>query len=338
MERLQLLAMTAVLTMLIWVAADSLVTEVGSVGVSMRLVPPGNMLVQMNSPVERFELRVSGPRRTVEAVQAHGTYNVRWPIEERPSGEALIPLDRFLLKDVMAEQWKEFRKLSIVAIDPAAIPVAVDHLVTLDGDLVMDRLTSQFDVEPQLQRSDVVIRMRESSLAEQAVDQRVPIDVSADIERLLKEQPVGKSVTLRLPLDARRFGPDAEIKPATVEFTASVRVQRVVERIPAVPVLVAMSFTSLEAQLQALSRDGTPLLRVTQTLTVAGAPEDVGRLSRGETRAYGFIQIREDDVAQPGMFKSATPEYHLPKGVELAEPPQPVEFQLIYRKSNEQKH
>jgi hypothetical protein len=59
---------------------------------------------------------------------------------------------------------------------------------------------------------------------------------------------------LRLPLDARRLGPDAEITPATVEFTASVRAQRVVERIPTVPVLVAMSFTSLDAQLQALAR------------------------------------------------------------------------------------
>jgi hypothetical protein len=167
MERLQTLAMTAVLTVLIWAAADSLVTEVGSVGVTLRLAPPGNMLVQMNSPVERFELQVSGPRRTVEAVQAHGTYNVRWPIEERPNGEASIPLDRFLLKDVMADQWNEFGKLSIVAIQPETIPVVVDHMVTLDGDLMMNRLTSQFDVEPQLQRSDVAVRMRESSLAGQ---------------------------------------------------------------------------------------------------------------------------------------------------------------------------
>jgi len=337
MERLQLLAMTAVLTVLIWVAADSLVTEVGSVGVTLRLVPPGTMLVQMNSPVERFELQVSGPRRTVEAVQAHGTYNVRWPIEERPNGEASIPLDRFLLKDVMADQWKEFGKLSIVAVEPAAVPVIVDHLVMLDGDLVMNRLTSQFDVEPQLQRSNVTVRVRESSLGGQASDQRIPIDVSADLERLLKEQPVGKSVTLRLPLDARRFGSDAEITPATVEFTASVRAQRVVERIPTVPVLVAMSFTSLDAPLQALARDGTPLTLVTQTIAVAGAPEDVARLSRGETRAYGVIQIKEDDLAQLGVLKLTTPEYHLPKGVELAEPPPSVEFQLISRKFNEQK-
>jgi hypothetical protein len=72
-------------------------------------------------------------------------------------------------------------------------------------------------------------------------------------------------------------------------------------------------------------------------IAVGGAPEDVSRLSRGETRAYGVIQIKEDDLAELGVLKLATPEYHLPKGVELAEPPPPIEFQLISRKSNEQK-
>lgn len=335
MERLQLFAMTAVLTLLIWAGADSLVTETGSVGVTLRLVPPSNMLVQMNSPVERLEVQVSGPRRTVEAVQAHGTYIVRWPVEDRPSGEAAIPVDRFLLKDVMADQWKEFGKLSIVAIQPETVPIVVDHWLTLEGDLVTDKLTSKFDVEPQLQRTTVSIKMRESSLAGLPADQRVTIDVSPDIERLLKEQPVGKSVTLRLPLDARRFGPDAEITPATVEFTAAVRAQRVVERIPTVPVLVAMSFTTLDAQLQALDRDGNVMSLVTQTIAVAGAPEEVSRLARGETRVYGVIQIKEDDLAQMGVLKLTTPEYHLPKGIELAEPPQPIELQLISRKNTD---
>ena len=52
---------------------------------------------------------------------------------------------------------------------------------------------------------------------------------------------------------------------------------------------------------------------------------------RGETRAYGIIQIKDDDVQQLGVLKLATPEFHLPKGVELAQEPSPVEFQLMSR-------
>lgn len=332
MERVRLLGMTAVLTVLIWAGADNLVTDVGSVGISFRLVPPSNMLVQLHSSVERFELQVSGPRRTVEAVQAHGNYIVRWPIEERPTGEAIIPLDRAALKNELAEQWNEFRKLAIVSIQPEALALTVDHWVTVEAALTLGKFASPFDVEPRLQRNTAALKIRESALGGPLTDQLYQFDLTADMERLLKDQPVGRPVTLSVPLDARRFGPDAEVTPNHVEVTATIRAQRIVEKIPTVPVLLAMSFTTLEISLQAVARDGTPLTLVTQTISVTGAPEDVKRLVRGETRAYGVIQIKDEDLAQSGVLKLATPEYHLPKGIELSEPAPPIEFQLILRK------
>ena len=41
------------------------------------------------------------------------------------------------------------------------------------------------------------------------------------------------------------------------------------------------------------------------------------------------IQLKEDDLQQMGVLKLAVPEYHLPKGLDLAAEPQPIEFQLI---------
>ena len=210
------------------------------------------------------------------------------------------------------------------------------QLSRFERSVVRGNLSYQFDIEPRLQRNTVAVRMRESALGGQPADQRMQIDVAADIERSLKDQPVGRTVTLSLRLDARRFGPDAELTPSSVEFTTSVRSQRVVERIPTVPVLLAMSFTTLEVPLQAVGRDGTPLTLVTQTITVTGTADEVKRLARGETRAYGVIQIKEADLAQTGVFKLATPEFHLPKGVELVEAPPPIEFQLISRKDSTQ--
>ena len=48
------------------------------------------------------------------------------------------------------------------------------------------------------------------------------------------------------------------------------------------------------------------------------------------TRAYGIIQLKEDDLEQLGILKLMTPEYHLPRGIELAEEPSPIEFKLIH--------
>lgn len=328
MERVRLLFMTAILTVLIWAAADNLVTEVGTIGVVFRLVPPSNMLVQLNAAVERFDVQVSGPRRTVEAVQAHGTYNVHWAVEERPTGETAIPLDRLALKNEMADQWGEFSKLAIVSIQPGSLPVMVDHVIPVEADLVMNRLSLEYDLEPQLQRLTVSVRMRESTMATLPTGQRLQIDMAPEVERLLRDQPVGRSVTLRAPLDARRFGPDAEITPNNVEFTAAVRSQRVTEKISTVPVFAAMSFGNLDKRIQAVTRDGTPLTLLTQTIQVTGMAEEVQRLVRGETRAFGVIQIKEDDLQQIGRLMLATPEYHLPKGLDLAADPPVIEFQL----------
>ena len=90
-----------------------------------------------------------------------------------------------------------------------------------------------------------------------------------------------------------------------------------------------MSFANLGKPYQAVGRDGTTLTLETQTIQVAGPTEDVARLQRGETRAYGFIQLKEADLEELGVFKAWTPDFHLPSNVVMAEPPEPIEFMLI---------
>lgn len=333
MDQLRLFGMTAVLTLLIWAGADSLVTETASVGIVLKAVPavPGsNMVIRVEPSREWFDVQVSGPRRTVQAVQLRGPYHLRLPMEDRPTGEAAISLDRYTLKRELAEQWADFRNLSVVSVNPGALSVVVDRVVTKVLDVTAKRLTLAYDVEPQLQRTTVNVRIRESFLQTLPAGQPLQIDIAPDIERLLKEQPVGKSVTVRVALDSRRFGPDAEVTPNAVEVNATVRAQRSTEQIPTVPVLVAMSFANLEKRVRAVTREGTPLTLVTQTISVTGPTDEVMRLVRGDTRAYGVIQIKEDDLQQMGVLKLAAPEYHLPKGLELAEEPPSIELQLIF--------
>jgi len=332
LDQLRLLGMTAILTLLIWASADSLVTDTASVGILVRAVPKdlgSNLVVQTDPSGERLDIQVSGPRRAVQAVQVRGSYLLRLPIEDRPTGEATILLDRFVLRRELAQQWADFGNLSVVSVNPETLSVTVDRVISKEIEISAKRLTLTYDAEPQLQRTAATVDIRESFLQTLPGGQPLQIEIGPDIERLLKDQPVGKSITVRVPLDHRRFGPDAEIKPNAIEVTATVRAQRSTEQIPTIPVLVAMSFANLEKRVTAVTREGSPLSLVTQTISVTGPTDEVMRLVRGETRAYGVIQLKEDDLQQLGVPKLAIPEYHLPKGIELAAEPQPVEFQLI---------
>ncbi len=332
MGRLRLLVMTAILTLLIWISADSLVTETVILSVLMKPVPvnrDSTMIVQPHPGNDRVDVQVSGPRRTVQAVQARAPYHLRLPIEERPFGEAVIPLPRPTVKRELAEQWADFGNLAVVSVNPDRFSVTVDRIVSREVEISAKRLALSYDIEPQLQRTTAVIEARESYLQSLPTGQPLQIEIGPDIERLLKDQPMGKGVTVRVALDGRRFGTDAEIKPTIIEVSAAVRAQLSTEQIPTVPVLVAMSFANLEKRVRPVTRDGGALSLVTQTIKVTGTTDDVLRLVRGETRAYGVIQLKEDDLLTLGVLKLAVPEYHLPKGLDLAEQPQPIEFQLI---------
>jgi hypothetical protein len=338
MEQARLLSMTFVLTALIWASADRLVNDtatVSAVVVPVAADASSNIIVSSGPRQEELEISISGPRRVVETVQNRGGLQIRLPIQEQPTGTAMVSLDDNMVRRELAERWSEFDRLRVLDLKPEAIAVEVDHLISRDVELVARKSTLAYEVEPQLQRNMVKLQLRESQSPPLPAGETMRVDISAEVERLLKEKPFGRSHAMAVQLDARPFGPDAVFMPASVEVTATVRSERGTEEVPTVPVLVAMSFGNLEKSISAVSRDGTPLSLVTQTITVTGAPEAVDRLVRGETRAYGIIQLKEDDIRELGVVKLMTPDYHLPPGIELATEPAPIELKLVSKSNTE---
>ncbi len=327
MEQAKLLGMTAVLTVLIWATADSLVSETFTLNILIEVAPmaPGStMLIEAE---ESVEVQISGPRKEVEAVRRREARRLRLPIEDRPTGQADITLDRQTLKRRMAEQWPEFKKLSVVSVEPPILPVRIDHMIERDVDITLNRLTLNYADPPRLARTNATVRMRESEFLERARDGRLDaIDIADPLERQLREKVAGRSATISVGLDATVFGPDARITPGTIEVTATISTERSTEEIPTVPILLAVSFANLERPFAALPADGN--LPVTRTIRVTGTTAAVARLLRGETRAFGLIHLKEDDLHVWADFRPMTPEYHLPPGVELAEEPEPIEFKL----------
>ncbi len=332
MTQVKLLSMTAILTALIWASADSLVNEAVSVRVLFEPVPaPGatDMVVESNAANEPYEVQISGPRALAEDIRALSPLRVRLHIPDRPTGSATIPLDRATLKREMTEQWNEFEKLTVVSVRPDTLPVLVDHWVTKDVDVVLQRLALAYDVEPQLERGTVTVRMRESWFDKVPKGERLQLDLSADAERLLKGQAPGQSVTIPVRLDGRPFGPAAVLTPDAISITATVKAQRSTAQISTVPILIAVSFANLEKPYRPVTRDGTPLSLETRTITVTGPTDAVTRLQSGATRAYGLIHLKQEAMEGLNQLMLMTPEYHLPPGIELAEEPAPVEFKLI---------
>jgi hypothetical protein len=330
MVQIRLLSMTVILTALIWASADRLVNENGSIGVTFSIAPEAgdsDMLVSVDPGQDRFEIEISGPRNLVESVQARGQLNITLPVADRATGAAAIPLDRALVQRQVMERWSEFAKLRVVTVTPSVLNVVVDHMVTRPVELLTQEVSLAYDVAPQLQKVTTVLRVRESRAP--PADQPLQIEVGPSVERLLNERPFGQTATVTVALDSRSYGPDAEFQPSTVRATATVRAQRSIERIPTVPVLVALSFANLDRAFRAVDRDGVPLALVTRTIAVTGSTDAVRRLVRGETRAYGMIQLKEDDLEDFGVLKLITPDYHLPPGVELAEAAEPIEMKLV---------
>ncbi len=332
MAQVKLLSMTLGLTVLIWASADSLVNETGSIGVSFELVPDAaatTLLIQPLDQTTSFDVQVSGPRRIIEDIKEEAPLRARLRIPDQPTGTAQVPLDRRSLKQQLAEQWNQFEKLTIVSIRPDVLSVIVDHWVTREVSLGLGRLALTYAVEPQLHQTSTSVRMRESRLSDLPDTDNLQMDISADVERVLKDQPVGERMTVPVTLDPGMFGPGATLEPPTISVTAAVRARRTTAQIPTVPILVAVSFPNLERPLRPVTRDGTPLSLVTQAITVTGPTEEVSRLVRGAARLFGIIQLKQDDLDRLGTLRLRTPEYHLPPGVELAEEPEPIEFKLI---------
>ena len=334
MEQVKLLSMTAVLTVLIWAGADSLVNEAVSVRVFLKVEPLDNpdLLIEVdpNAPSRWVEVQVSGPRKIVEDAQDREPLEARLRIADRPTGRTAVTLDREMLKRALVEEWNEFRRLTIVSIQPATLPIHVDHMITRELAITAQRLTMAYDEAPQLKQTFATVRMRETRYEElPRPELRSQIDISTEVERLLRGERTGQPVSVLVPLDSHVFGSGTELTPDRIEVTATVRADRRTEEVPTVPIKLVVSFANLAKPYQAVARDGTALTLVTQTITVTGSVDDVARLLQGETRAYGFIQLKEADLEQLGVFKAWTPEFYLPPNIGLAEPADSIEFKLI---------
>ncbi len=335
-DTFKLLGVTVVLTLLIWTAADSMVNETASITIAIEPVPSepnSDLIVSLDNPTRSFEIQITGPRRAIESVQTSKLMKFRVPVPENLKmqiGGASFPIEHDTLKRQLTEISRDYQRLTVVSVQPADLPLKVDRIVTKEIVLATDRLTLGYESKPVIQPSKVACKMRESRALELAsTNQWNVLDVTAEVERQLRERLTGEPITIVVPLEAKQFGTDAEFSPRNVDVTATVQSARTTAEVPAVPIRLAMSFANLQRPIRAVTAEGAPLTLVTQTISVSGPTEEVGKLLRGESRAFGLVQLKDPDFEDLGVLRSFVPEFQLPKGLELNNQPDPVEFRLI---------
>ena len=334
MEQVKLLSTTALLTVFIWAGADSLVNEVVSIRVSFEVEPVSNpnMLVELDLAAKTrwIDVQVSGPRKIIEDIQEHEPLTVRLRIEDRAAGTHDLVLDRDLLRRALREQGKAFDHLTVLSADPPSVRVVIDHMVTRELDITLNRLSLPYDEEPTPKNLFTTLRVRESRFNDLPRPMlKSQLDISSEVERLLRNKPRGKTASVTVLLDSRIYGPGATLTPNRVEVDAIVKADRAEAKIPTVPIKLVISFSNLPKRFRAIGRDQSSLTLVTQTIEVEGPAEDVDRLILGETRAYGFIQLKQADLEELDTYKAWLPEFYLPERISLARPPKPIEFKLV---------
>lgn len=334
MEQVKLLSMTVLLTVFIWAGADSLVNEVVSIRVSFEVEPVADpdMLVELDPATKTrwVEVQVSGPRKIIEDIKKQGPMTARLRIEDRPAGTHDLNLDREMLRRALREQGATFDRLTVLSAEPPTIRIVVDHMITSELDITFGRLSLPYDEEPTSKTLFTTLRVRASRFAELGgTERQKQLDISSEVERLLRNKPRGEPASVTVALDSRIFGPSAILTPNRVEVDAVVKADRSEARIPTVPIKLVVSFSNLPKRFHAVARDGTALTLVTQTIEVEGPAEDIDRLARGETRAYGFIQLKQADLEELEVYKAWLPEFYLPSAISLVNTPKPIEFKLV---------
>jgi hypothetical protein len=322
MVQFRLLLMTAVLTTVIWVTADSLVNQKRWVAVEVSVISAEpDKLVTATAESNKVQVQIVGPRKVIDQVEQARPLAVRLQVPEQPAGKAILSL-----RELLREQWGAFPRLSILAVTPATFEVTIDSFVETQVPIVLKPLANSYETRPQLQPASACVRLPEGMRQRLAENGELRIEVDADAA--LREQPAGESVTVSVPLDTARFGPRSEVEPSVVQLTGTIRVQRKTIELRTVPVLVGLSFRSLGRPVRAVGQDGSSPPLITRTLVVSGPMDTIESLQSGDTRVYGLVRLRDSDLDRLGEWLVLAPRFDLPPGVELVQDPAPVEIKL----------
>lgn len=324
MAQVKLIAMSAVVTVLIWLSADQLLTETTTVQVTIQPVAVAGesyTVHPLGDRSQKFHVGLSGPQKMFARLKEAGPLTIELPIETRTTGLLNIKVLDALRKD---RDW--FPGLTVDSVVPEFLDVIVDRDITVPLPVWVDKGTLDYDVDPSVEPDSVQVTLSQRRFHDIPTEKRRLV---LRAENLLRNKKKGELLSFPVPLEAKVDGIDVKVAPARVNLRATVREQRVTNTIAAVPIRFTGS-ADLWNEFRISLKDRGTLL--TQPITVKGPAEIVARLVAGSIKVTGLIALNRDDTLNPERYRAKKPVFvGLPAGVELANPEgiESIEFRLV---------
>lgn len=323
MAQLKLVAMSAVVTVLVWMSADQLLTESATLQVTLEPVAAAgdSYTLSARDPAARFQVVLSGPRDVITRFRESGPWTIQLPVEARTTGPISVPVLGALRKSRT-----QFSGLTVDSVVPEYLEVIVDREITRLLPVWVDKGTLEYDVDPTVEPDRVQVTISQQRFSAIPAEKR---HLVLQAEGLLRNRKKGELLSFPVPLEAKVDGIDVKVVPAQVNLRATVRELHITDTIAAVPIRFSSSVDLLNEYGIEL-RDQTTLL--TQPITVRGPAELVDRLVAGDIKVTGLIALNRDDTLDPGRYRAKRPTFvGLPPGVELATPEaiESIEFRLV---------
>ncbi len=339
MQQLRLLALTAGMTGLIWVAADQRVTRSVEIDVPFQVKPASGdsmALTVVDSKTDRIQIEFRGPSRTINRLRSiQDTLSIELEVSERDSGKyELTLLDE--LRTQMGQMGQFPDGVAIVSTSPTSITIDVDHYVDQPVRLVVGAGNYEFDGPPQLDPSKVIVKVPEKQFKRLSAEQKV---ITIPVDRALTgEAQEGQLIQKAIPVPKVLDGGLGviHVEPQQVTLSATLLQRIKTDRIRTVPIRAMPANLDLWDRYQLKFTEAPDNKIVTRLVVVRGPTDIVTELVENASKynIFGYININRDDVEEGKPSARIAKPVHvlnLPKGVELVEEPEPVEIELVPR-------
>ena len=323
MQQLRLFGMTSLLTILVWVAADSSLSDSAALQVNITPFSGGGSDMRVaatGADIKPFDVQVSGRKATIALLKSREPLTVRLPVSSRGSG-----LYTLQLIDELRSHADELSEVFVQDVTPPTLDIRVDRdkVVTMPVQV----LRGSLDYEGPLVVDPTEVEVTISELDYGRLD---PADrrVVLDPDEYLRTAPRGQLLSTGVPLTPIVGGFSVQLFPesVTVQFKLAEQLQE--ETLSAVPIKIESSLDIFNEYNVEVRDAGTIL---TQPITIKGPIEEIERIRADEIRIWGVISLTAADKADKGQYRYLTPRFNLPEQVELVTEVEPIEIRLVPR-------
>ncbi len=321
MQQIGLYGATAVLTLLIWVSADQLLTESVELPMSITIrAPRGSdfVVTQAEDAPRTYLVTFRGRQADVNKLPDLVSRPLTLTIEDAELASGGLGTRLLDVVDELRDREAEFPGCTIQHVDPPTTRIHVDRRITREVPVVFRGGNLDYSVEPRVSPPSVNVSVLQSHWEQvEGSNPRIAVDAESD----MATQPEGMPLKLDVPLDPALESdsgnvPVVSVSPKTVEVRATLRRRLKRGTIQAVPIkFVGSRLLWNEYTVQFRQPNPPDTLRV----TVVGPPEEVDRLVSGDRKTFALIYLAASDASAEGAYQFFKPEFNLPRAVQLAE-------------------